>query len=189
MKVLGKNEFRNAQVLGMVVVALWRRGTSRAADAPAGRSRHVAPILRRRSGCHSRTRVAADAIAHIPEGRPVARSIKARLTRQCHPGTSNPSVFAFEVQERQSLTQDQLTPSSLGVTAGRCTSSQGSSRPKPLLPATNGRACWTFGPTPSSSSLRVPIPAVTPGGWLPPESDIPLTEPRWVRMWRFVPRM
>src|SRR5262245_5422766 len=169
-------------VLAMAAPAL-------AADAPKAVtfSKDVAPILQAKcQNCHQPNSIAPMSLITYQETRPWARSIRERVSnRQMPPWHIDKSVGVQKFKNDISLTDEQIDTIVRWVDAG---APQGD--PKDMPPAkqllTNNE--WQgvmdgYGPPDLVvNSSDVKLPAQHPDVWYRTTSDMPLTEPRWVKM-------
>jgi mono/diheme cytochrome c family protein len=160
-----------------------------AADTPAKVtfSKDVAPIFQAKcQGCHQPNSIAPMSLITYQESRPWARSIRERVsTRQMPPWHIDKSVGVQKFKNDMSLSDEQIDTIVRWVDAG---APQGD--PKDMPPAipleTDNQ--WRgvkdgFGPPDLVvKSPEYTMPAVHQDTWWRPLSDIPLTEPRWVKM-------
>jgi mono/diheme cytochrome c family protein len=157
-----------------------------AAETPTF-SKDVAPILQAKcQSCHQPNSIAPMSLISFQEARPWARSIKERVaTRQMPPWHIDKSVGIQSFKNDMSLSDDQIDTIVRWVDGG---APQGD--PKDLPPAkppvtTNE---WQgvmngFGPPDVViKSSEYTMPAKHQDVWYRPTSDIPITEPRWIRM-------
>jgi mono/diheme cytochrome c family protein len=161
-----------------------------AADAPTGQvtfSKDVAPILQAKcQSCHQPNSIAPMSLITYQESRPWARSIKDRVaSRQMPPWHIDPSVGVQHFKNDMSLTQDQIDTIVKWVDGGAL---QGDPKdmpaPKPLQTDNQWQGVRDgFGePDLVVKSSEYTMPAKHQDVWYRPTSDIPLTEPRWVKM-------
>jgi hypothetical protein len=161
-----------------------------AADTPAKPvtfSKDIAPIFQAKcQECHQPGSIAPMSLITFQEARPWARSIKERVAgRQMPPWHIDKSVGVQKFKNDMSLTDDQIDTIVRWVDSG---APQGD--PKDLPPAkplvTDNQ--WKgvrdgFGePDLVVKSSEYKMPAEHQDVWYRPMSDIPLTEPRWVKM-------
>jgi hypothetical protein len=157
-----------------------------AAETPTF-SKDVAPILQAKcQSCHQPNSIAPMSLITFQEARPWARSIKERVsTRQMPPWHIDKSVGIQSFKNDMSLSDEQIDTIVRWVDGG---APQGD--PKDLPPAkppvtTNE---WQgqrdgFGPPDLVvRSSEYKMPAKHQDVWYRPMSDIPITEPRWIRM-------
>jgi hypothetical protein len=157
-----------------------------AAETPTF-SKDVAPILQAKcQSCHQPNSIAPMSLMTFQEARPWARSMKERVSsRQMPPWHIDKSVGIQSFKNDMSLSDDQIDTIVRWVDGG---APQGD--PKDLPPAkppvtTNE---WQgvmngFGPPDVViKSSEYTMPAKHQDVWYRPTSDIPITEPRWIRM-------
>jgi hypothetical protein len=178
----GRGLFMVGAVLAVAVPGL-------AADAPrpVTFSKDVAPIFQAKcQECHQPNSIAPMSLITFQEARPWARSIKERVaSRQMPPWHIDRSVGVQKFKNDMSLTDEQVETIVKWVDGGAL---QGDPKdlptPKPLVTDNE----WTgvrdgFGPPDLVvKSPEYTMPAQRQDVWFRPMSDIPLTEPRWVKM-------
>jgi hypothetical protein len=164
-------------------------GQSLAADAPrqVTFSKDVAPILQAKcQTCHQPNSIAPMSLITYQDVRPWARSIKDRVaSRQMPPWHIDRSVGVQKFKNDMSLSDEQLATIVAWVDAG---APQGDPKdlPAPLPPVTTNE--WQgqrdgYGPPDVVvRSTEFTMPAQHQDVWYRPTSDIPLNEPRWIRM-------
>jgi hypothetical protein len=161
-----------------------------AADTPAKPvtfSKDVAPIFQKKcQECHQPGSIAPMSLISFQEARPWARSIKERVaTRQMPPWHIDRSVGVQKFKNDMSLTDEQVDTIVRWVDGG---SLQGDPKdmPPPVALATDN--AWKgehdgFGPPDLVvKSSEYTMPAARQDVWYRPMSDLPLTEPRWVKL-------
>jgi mono/diheme cytochrome c family protein len=161
-----------------------------AADTPAKPvtfSKHVAPIFQKKcQECHQPGSIAPMSLITFQDARPWARAIKERVaTRQMPPWHIDRSVGVQKFKNDMSLTDEQVDTIVRWVDGG---SLQGDPKdlPPPVPVVTDNQ--WEgvrdgFGPPDLViRSSEYTMPAQHQDVWYRPMSDIPLTEPRWVKM-------
>jgi hypothetical protein len=160
-----------------------------AADTPAKVtfSKDVAPIFQAKcQTCHQPNSIAPMSLITYQESRPWARSIRERVsTRQMPPWHIDKSVGVQKFKNDMSLSDEQIDTIVKWVDAG---APQGDPKdmPPPIPVQTDNQ--WQavkdgFGePDLVVKSAEYTMPAVHQDTWWRPTSDIPLTEPRWVKM-------
>jgi mono/diheme cytochrome c family protein len=161
-----------------------------AADTPAKPvtfSKDIAPIFQAKcQECHQPNSIAPMSLITFQDARPWARSIKERVaSRQMPPWHIDKSVGVQKFKNDMSLSDEQVDAIVRWVDAG---APQGDPKdlptPKPLVTDNE----WTgvrdgFGPPDLVvKSSEYTMPAQHQDVWYRPMSDIPLTEPRWVKM-------
>ena len=176
-----------AATLGGVILFATSAFAQTAASAAPTFSKDIAPIFQARcQACHQPGSIAPMSLITFSESRPWARSIKQRVaTRQMPPWHIDQSVGVQKFKNDMSLTQKQIDTIVAWVDAG---APQGDPKdmPKPLAIANDNE--WQgvkdgFGPPDIViKSSEYTMPASHQDVWYRPQNDIPITEPRWVRM-------
>jgi mono/diheme cytochrome c family protein len=171
---------------GVILFAASAFAQTPPASAPTF-SKDIAPIFQAKcQACHQPNSIAPMSLDHFAEARPWARSIKQRVsTRQMPPWHIDQSVGVQKFKNDMSLTQKQIDTIVAWVDAG---APQGDPKdmPKPLAIANDNE--WQavkdgFGPPDLIiKSSEYKMPANHQDVWYRPQNDIPITEPRWVRM-------
>jgi hypothetical protein len=157
-----------------------------AAETPTF-SKDVAPILQAKcQSCHQPNSIAPMSLMTYQEARPWARSIRERVSsRQMPPWHIDKSVGIQSFKNDMSLSDEQIDTIVRWVEGG---APQGD--PKDLPPAkppvtTNEWQGVMNGYGPPDlviKSSEYTMPAKHQDVWYRPTSDIPITEPRWIRM-------
>jgi hypothetical protein len=167
-------------------LALVLAAPAAAAETPTF-SKDVAPILQAKcQACHQPNSIAPMSLMTFQEARPWARSMKERVSsRQMPPWHIDKSVGIQQFKNDMSLSDEQIDTIVRWVDGG---APQGD--PKDLPPAkppvTNNE--WQgvmdgYGPPDLViKSSEYTMPAKHQDVWYRPMSDIPITEPRWIRM-------
>jgi hypothetical protein len=159
-----------------------------AADAPKTPtfSKDVAPIFKEKcQKCHQPNSIAPMSLITYQESRPWARSIRERVTaRQMPPWHIDKSVGVQKFKNDMSLSDEQIDTIVRWIDAG---APQGDPKdmPSPLPPSTNEWQGVQDGYGPPDlviKSSEYTMPAQHQDVWYRPTSEIPLTEPRWVKM-------
>src|SRR5947208_695535 len=160
-----------------------------AADAPrpVTFSKDVAPIFQAKcQECHQPNSIAPMSLITYQEARPWARSIKERVaTRQMPPWHIDKTVGVQKFKNDMSLTDEQVDTIVRWVDAG---APQGDPKdlpaPKPLITDNEFQAVRDgFGkPDLVVKSSEYTMPAEHQDVWYRPMSEIPLNEPRWVKL-------
>jgi mono/diheme cytochrome c family protein len=160
-----------------------------AADAakPVTFSKDIAPILQAKcQECHQPNSIAPMSLITYEEARPWARSIRERVsTRQMPPWHIDKGVGVQKFKNDMSLSDQQIDTIVSWVDQG---APQGNPKDMPAPKALNTTNEWTgvrdgFGkPDLVIRSEEYTMPAVHQDSWWRPMSDIPITEPRWVKM-------
>jgi hypothetical protein len=154
---------------------------------PVTFSKDVAPILQAKcQECHQPGSIAPMSLITYQEARPYARSIKERVAaRQMPPWHIDKTVGVQQFKNDMSLTDEQIATLVAWVDGGAL---QGDPKDLPApKPITTDNA-WKaerdgFGPPDLVvKSSEYTMPAVHQDVWYRPMSDIPLTEPRWVKL-------
>jgi hypothetical protein len=124
-------------------------------------------------------------LASYKESRPWARSIKQRvLSRQMPPWHIDRSVGVQKFKNDISLTDEQVATIVAWVDQGAPEGNPADFKPKPVAQGLYWQA-ERDGYGPPDIVVKAPMqtmPAVHQDVWWRPVSDIPITEPRWVRM-------
>ena len=175
-----------ALALGAVLLA---SGLAAAADAPkqVTFSKDVAPILQSKcQECHQPNSIAPMSLMTFQEARPWARSIKERVAaRQMPPWHVDRSVGVQKFKNDMSLSDEQVDTVVKWVDQGAL---QGDPKdmpaPKPLIKDNEWQGVRDgFGePDLVIKAEERTMPAVHQDEWWRPVTDIPITEPRWVKM-------
>jgi hypothetical protein len=159
-----------------------------AAETPAKVtfSKDVAPIFQNKcQACHQPNSIAPMSLITYQEARPWARSIRERVsTRQMPPWHIDKSVGVQKFKNDMSLSDEQIDTIVRWVDAG---APQGDPKdmPPPIPLQTDNQ--WQAvkdglgEPDLVVKSAEYTMPAAGQDTWWRPVSDIPLTEPRWVR--------
>jgi mono/diheme cytochrome c family protein len=172
-----------ASLAAVLVIA----ASAAAADTPPTFSKDIAPIFQQKcQQCHQPNSIAPMSLITYEEARPWARSIKNRVqTRQMPPWHIDPSVGVQKFKNDMSLSQPQIDTIVRWVDAG---APQGDPKdlppPVPLLTDNEWQGVKDgFGPP--DLVVRSPeyvMPARRQDVWYRPMQDLPITEPRWVKM-------
>jgi mono/diheme cytochrome c family protein len=156
-------------------------------DAPPTFSKDVSRILQQKcQQCHQPNSIAPMSLITYQESRPWARSIKDRVVaRQMPPWHIDPSVGVQHFKNDMSLSQDQIDTIVRWVDGGAV---QGDPKDMPPAKPIQTDNQWQgvrdgFGePDLVVKSSEYTMPAKHQDVWFRPTSDIPITEPRWVKM-------
>jgi hypothetical protein len=180
-----------------VQVVAWTAGVALGLAVPAmagqsqGRqvtfSKDIAPILQEKcQWCHQPNSIAPMSLIGYRETRPWARSIRERvMARQMPPWHIEKGVGVQKFKNDMSLTDEQIAAIVAWVDNG---APEGDPRelppPKPLVTDNEWQGVRDgFGPPDLViRSSEYVMPASHQDVWYRPMSDIPITEPRWVRM-------
>lgn len=150
-------------------------------------AKDIAPIFQAKcQECHQPNSIAPMSLITFAESRPWARSIKQRVsTRQMPPWHIDPSVGVQKFKNDMSLSQKQIDTIVAWVDAG---APQGDPKDMPAPKPISADNEWQgvkdgFGkPDLVIRSSEYKMPAHGQDVWYRPMSDIPITEPRWVKM-------
>src|ERR1700720_2996463 len=150
-------------------------------------SKDVAPIFQARcQSCHEPGSIAPMSLITYEEARPWAKSIRQRVsTRQMPPWHIDKSVGVQKFKNDMSLTDDQIDTIVKWVDSGAVEGNPKDMPPaKPVTTSNEWQAVRDgFGPPDLVvKSDEYTMPAVHQDVWWRPTSDIPITEPHWVRM-------
>ena len=159
----------------------------RDASKPVTFSNDVAPIFQAKcQECHQPNSIAPMSLITYQDARPWARSIKERVaTRQMPPWHIDRSVGVQKFKNDMSLSDDQVDTIVRWVDGGAL---QGDPKdlppPRPLVTDNEWKAVRDgYGPPDLIvRSSEYTMPAEHQDVWYRPMSEIPLTEPRWVKM-------
>src|SRR5215467_2381458 len=186
---LGRRGLMIARGLVAVGAVVTLAAPALAADAPKNVTfaKDVAPIFQAKcQECHQPNSIAPMSLITYQDARPWARSIKERVaTRQMPPWHIDKTVGVQKFKNDMSLTDEQIDTIVRWVDAG---SPQGDPKdlpaPKPLVTDNEWKAVRDgFGkPDIVVKSSEYTMPAEHQDVWYRPMSDIPLTEPRWVKL-------
>jgi hypothetical protein len=177
-----------ASIAMMVMVTAARAQTVGKADAPQGQvtfAKDVAPILQEKcQDCHRSGSMAPMPLLTYEETRPWAKAIKQRvLTRTMPPWEIDKTVGIQHFQNDPSLTDKQIATIVRWVDAGAPLGNPKDMPPAKQWPNDNAwQLAKQFGqPDLVIDSGSYTMPAHSQDVWWKPLSDVPLTEPRWVR--------
>ncbi len=156
-------------------------------NKPVTFSKDVAPIFQAKcQECHQPNSIAPMSLITYQDARPWARSIKERVaSRQMPPWHIDRSVGVQKFKNDMSLSDEQVDAIVAWVDGGAL---QGDPKdlppPKPLVTDNEWKAVRDgFGPPDLIvKSSEYTMPAQHQDVWYRPSSEIPLTEPRWVRL-------
>lgn len=149
-------------------------------------SKDVAPIFQAKcQSCHEPGSIAPMSLVTFRESRPWARSIKSRVeARQMPPWHIDRSVGVREFKNDSSLSDAEIATITAWVDQGALEGNPADFKAKPI---TQG-LYWQGerdGYGPPDLVITAPMqtmPAVNQDVWWRPMQEIPITEPRWVRM-------
>jgi mono/diheme cytochrome c family protein len=153
---------------------------------PVTFSRDVAPIFQAKcQSCHEPGSIAPMSLATYKESRPWAKSIRARVAnRQMPPWHIDRSVGVQRFKNDMSLTDGQIATIVAWVDQGAPEGNPADFTPKPVSTGLYWQA-ERDGYGPPDIVITAPMqtmPALHQDVWWRPVSDIPVTEPRWVKM-------
>jgi len=171
-----------------VAVSLLASGAAYAAEPSKAVtfSKDVAPIFQAKcQSCHEPGSIAPMSLATHKDSRPWARSIKARvLSRQMPPWHIDRSVGVQKFKNDMSLTDEQIATIVAWVDQGAPEGNPADFTPKPIAKGLYWQG-ERDGHGPPDIVITAPMqtmPAVHQDVWWRPVSEIPITEPRWVKM-------
>ncbi len=149
-------------------------------------SKDVSPILQAKcQSCHEPGSIAPMSLVTYQDARPWARSIKQRVQgRQMPPWHVDRSVGVQKFKNDMSLTDAQVDTIVAWVDQGAPEGNPADFHAKPV----STKMFWKAeidGYGPPDLVIKTPdytMPAVHQDEWWRPITDIPVTEPRWVRM-------
>jgi mono/diheme cytochrome c family protein len=175
-----------ALAFGAVLIS---SGMAAAADAPkqVTFSKDVAPIFQAKcQDCHQPNSIAPMSLITFQDARPWARSIKERVsTHQMPPWHIDRSVGVQKFKNDMSLSDEQVDTIVQWVDQG---AQQGDPKDLPAPKPIDTVNIWRGekdGYGPPDLVIKSPeytMPAVHQDTWWRPTSEIPITEPRWVKM-------
>ena len=172
--------------VGFVFVAAGAASAQTPSPAPTF-SKDIAPIFQAKcQECHQPNSIAPMSLISYQESRPWARTIKDRVARkQMPPWHIDQSVGVTRFKNDMSLSEAQIDTIVRWVDAG---APQGDPKdlpaPKPLVTDNQWQGVRDgFGePDLVVRSTEYKMPAVGQDVWYRPMQDLPITEPRWVKM-------
>lgn len=150
-------------------------------------AKDVAPIFQAKcQACHQPNSIAPMSLINFAESRPWARSIKQRVsTRQMPPWHIDQSVGVQQFKNDMSLSQKEIDTIVAWVDAG---APQGDPKDMPPAKTVSNDNEWQavkdgFGPPDIVvKSSEYKMPAKHQDVWYRPSNDLPITEPRWVKL-------
>ena len=154
---------------------------------PVTFSKDVAPIFQQKcQECHQPNSIAPMSLITFEDVRPWARAIRQRVsTRQMPPWHIDPSVGVHKFKNDMSLTQEQIDTIVRWVDAGAPEGDPRDLPPPKKLVTENVWQGVTDGFGEPDLVIKSPdytMPAQHQDVWFRPMSDIPISEPRWVKM-------
>jgi hypothetical protein len=168
------------------VVAAGTAGAQTQAPTPTF-SKDIAPIFQAKcQACHQPDSIAPMSLVTYQQARPWARAIKDRVARrQMPPWHIDPSVGVTKFKNDMSLSEAQIDTVVRWVDGGAPQGDPKDLPPaKPLLTTNEWQGVMDgFGqPDLVVRSSQYKMPAVGQDVWYRPMQDLPITEPRWVKM-------
>ncbi len=150
-------------------------------------SKDIAPIFQAKcQACHQPDSIAPMSLISYQQARPWARSIKDRVARrQMPPWHIDQSVGVQQFKNDMSLSDQQIDTIVKWVDGGAPQGDPKDLPPAKALVTTNEWQGVSDGYGPPDivvKSSEYKMPAVGQDVWYRPMTDIPLTEPRWVKM-------
>jgi hypothetical protein len=159
--------------------------SSMAADAPVTFAKDIAPILQEKyQDCHRNGSMAPMSLVTYEETRPWAKSIRQRvIARQMPPWHIDKTVGVQQFKNDMSLSDQQIAAIVKWVDAG---APLGNPKDMPAAKQWPAENEWKAAKELGQPDLVVQSEPYTMAAhhqdvWWRPVSDIPLTEPRWVR--------
>jgi hypothetical protein len=188
-KRLGCLMWRGAGISLLILAAcLFYSGWSRAADTGGSVTfaRDIAPIFQEKcEECHHQGTAAPMSLSTYQEARPWAKSIRERvITRNMPPWHIDKSVGIQHFQNDRSLSDEQINAIVRWVDSGAPLGDVKDLPPPKQWPDNDSwQLAKLFGRPPDLvlKSGEYTMPAQGPDIWVRPVTDVPLTEPRWVR--------
>ena len=160
-----------------------------AQQAPAKQvtfTKDVAPILQAKcQSCHEPGSIGPMSLVTYQDARPWARSIKNRVsTRQMPPWHIDRSVGVTKFKNDMSLSDEQIATIVAWVDGGALEGNAADFKAKPVAKDLfwQGERDGYGAPDLVVTAPMYTMPAVHQDVWWRPMSDIPITEPKWVRM-------
>ncbi len=149
-------------------------------------SKDVAPILQAKcQSCHEPGSIGPMSLVTYQDARPWARSIKQRVqSRQMPPWHIDRSVGVQKFKNDMSLSDEQVATIVEWVDQGAVEGNPADFKKKPITEGLYWQA-ERDGYGPPDIVISAPMqtmPAIHQDVWWRPVNDIPITEPRWVRM-------
>jgi hypothetical protein len=158
------------------------------ADVPAKPtfSKDIAPIFQAKcQSCHEPGSIAPMSLTSFKDSRPWAKSIRSRVeTRQMPPWHIDRSVGVQKFKNDMSLTDDQVATITRWVDQGAPEGNPADFQPKAVASGLYWQAERDgFGPPDMViTAPQQTMPAIHQDVWWRPVQQIPVTEPRWIRM-------
>lgn len=178
---------RGAGISLLILAAcLFYLGGSKAADASGSVTfaRDIAPIFQEKcEECHHQGTAAPMSLSTYKEARPWAKSIRERvITRNMPPWHIDKTVGIQRFQNDRSLTDEQINTVVRWVDSGAPLGDVKDLPPPKQWPDNGWELAKHFGPPDLViKSEDYTMPAQGQDVWFRPVTEVPLTEPRWVR--------
>jgi mono/diheme cytochrome c family protein len=183
----GRISFRRSALPALAGAAVVLFPLRAGAAGPVTFAKDVAPIFQQKcQECHQPNSIAPMSLISYQDARPWARAIKERVqTRQMPPWHIDPAIGVQKFKNDMSLTPEQIDTIVRWVDGGAL---EGDPKdlppPRPAADPSRWRAT-ADGYGPPDLVIRsdaYTMPAVSQDVWFRPASEIPITEPRWVRL-------
>jgi hypothetical protein len=179
--------FRVGIVAATAVVGLAAPAAARDQGPPVTFSKDIAPIFQAKcQSCHQPNSIAPMSLVTYKEARPWARSIKDRvMRRQMPPWHIDQSVGVQKFKNDMSLADSQIESIVRWVDAGAPEGDPRDLPPPKKLVTENVWQGVTDGFGEPDLVIKSPdytMPASHQDVWFRPMSEIPISEPRWVKM-------
>jgi hypothetical protein len=172
-------------VSGLLMAAEPSKTATNAAAKQVTFAKDVAPIFQEKcEGCHRKGSMAPMSLVTYQETRPWARSIKERVvTHQMPPWHLDKTVGVQQFQNDRSLSDEQVATIVRWVDEG---APLGIAKDMPAHKSWPDEDTWQLAKTYGQPDLVLKsetytMPAVSQDQWWRPMTEVPLTEPRWVR--------
>ena len=179
------SQARTTRILLGILGALSTAAAAELTAPPATFTKDVAPILQEKcQSCHRAGSMAPMSLVTYEETRPWAKSIKQRVvTRSMPPWHIDKTVGIQHFQNDMSLTDAQISTIAHWADAGAPQGDPKDMPPAKVWPKEDGwQLSQQFGqPDFVLSSDPYTMPAKGQDVWFKPLTQIPITEPRWVR--------
>jgi hypothetical protein len=184
---LGRLIWRGAGISLLILAAcMFYSGWSKAADTGGSVTfaRDIAPIFQEKcEECHHQGTAAPMSLSTYQEARPWAKSIREQvITRTMPPWHIDKRVGIQHFQNDRSLTDEQIDAIVRWVDSGAPLGDIKDLPPPKQWPDNDWQLAKLLGPPDLVlKSEDYTMPAQGPDAWFRPVTDVPLTEPRWVR--------
>ena len=186
--------WRGAGISLLILAAcMFYSGWSKAADTDGSVTfaRDIAPIFQEKcEECHHQGTAAPMSLSTYKEARPWAKSIREQvITRNMPPWHIDKTVGIQRYQNDRSLTDEQINAIVRWVDSGAPLGDIKDLPPPKQWPDNDWQLARILGRPPDLvlKSGEYTMPAQGPDVWFRPVTDVPLTEPRWVRAVEFRP--